>query len=54
MILVNKGLKIMVGDVLDQEQDVLNYKNFDSKKSKKWHFSKGLTNDFAKKLKVSS
>ena len=31
MILVNKGLKIMVGDVLDQEQDVLDYKNFDSK-----------------------
>ena len=31
MILVNKGLKMMVGDVLDQEQDVLDYKNFDSK-----------------------
>ena len=39
----NIGQKIVFYDILERKNAFLGYKNKKSKKSKKWHFSKGVT-----------
>ena len=39
-------------DILERKKTFLGYKNMKSKKSKNWHFSKGVTHGFGPKMAI--
>ena len=48
----NIGQENVFYDILERKNAFLGYKNNKFKKSKNWHFSKGLTHGFAQKLVI--
>ena len=48
----NIGQENVFYDILEGKNTFLGYKNIKSKKSKNWHFSKGLTHGFAPKMAI--
>ena len=50
--LCNIGQENVFFDILERKNTFLGYKNMKSKKSKNWHFSKGLTHGFGPKMAI--
>ena len=48
----NIGQENVFYDILDRKNAFLGYKNKKLKKSKNWHFSKGLTHGFGPKMGI--
>ena len=52
LFLGNIGLENVFCDILEGKNAFLGYKNKKFKKSKNWHFSKGLTHGFGPKMAI--
>ena len=52
LFLGNMALENIVYDILERKNFFLGYKNKKFKKSKNWHFSKGLTHGFGPKMAI--
>ena len=52
LYLVNIGQEYVFYDILERENDFVGYKNKQFKKSKNWHFSKGVTHGFGPKMAI--
>ena len=50
--LVNLGQENVFYDILERKNAFLGYKDKKFKKSKKWHFPKGLTHHFGPKMAI--
>ena len=48
----NVGKENVFYDILEEKNALLDYKNKKFKKSKNWHFSKGLTHGFRPKMAI--
>ena len=48
----NKGKENVFADILEHKNAFLGYKNKKFKKSKNWHFPKGLTYGFGPKMAI--
>ena len=51
-LLGNIGQENVFYDILQQKNSFLGYKKKKFKKSKSWHFSKGLTHGFGQKMAI--